>query len=286
LKKCPFCAEEIQDAAVVCTHCGRTQAAPDPTPVAKVLLGLTMWLAWTVRPMVNPEQRLAGTPQETGPIASVSYKLMGIASRLGPEGGRTASSGHVHQLIRFNVCNFGPQSVTLRAVAVNTTGGDTLSCDWSRRQLSSRERVTHYASLSLSARWCRNAPIMKRRTLPGVDSGSPPASCRIRRRSGCAASLTHRFARHAQARLQLRAHRHPFDPTPERLDENKVALVSPIEAYGLAEETRRDTEAKRGVSAGAHAAVSFTPAGRLPSSCIARFAMPSSVPSKTSLWSG
>jgi hypothetical protein len=56
---------------------------------------------------------------------------------------------------------------------------------------------------------------------------------------------THRFARHAQARLQLRAHRHPFDNTPERLDEKKVALVSPIEAYGAAEETRRDAEAKR-----------------------------------------
>ena len=97
---------------------------------------------------------------------------------------------------------------------------------------------------------------------------------------------THRFSRHTQARLQLGAHRHPFDETPERLDQEEVALVSPVEADGLAEETRRDAEAKRSVSLGGHAAVSFTPAGRMPSSCFARFAMPSSMPLKTSLWSG
>jgi hypothetical protein len=54
---------------------------------------------------------------------------MSIWSRLEVKSEQTAAADGAHQLVRFNVCNFGGKSVTLCAIALKSLNGDTFTCE-------------------------------------------------------------------------------------------------------------------------------------------------------------
>ena len=77
-------------------------------------------------------------------------------------------------------------------------------------------------------------------------AGQVPAALRGHQPRGRGIALeADRLARHAEAELHLGADGHPLDEAPERLGEERVALVAAVVAHGLAEEAGADAEAER-----------------------------------------
>jgi hypothetical protein len=92
---------------------------------SEILLAVTMWLTWAIRP--DPDSSDVERPVGDQ-LSSVSFqRLKELGVRLAPRALRDIDG--VHQLVRFNLYNFGEQPVVVCAMELPNVRDEILHCD-------------------------------------------------------------------------------------------------------------------------------------------------------------
>jgi hypothetical protein len=86
-KTCPFCAEEIQAAAIVCKHCGRDLLASPATPAI---------------PVATPPRPTSGLAQIVAVVVGVVFLII-LVNAVGSTNGSSASSKTLNVTVRHGM---------------------------------------------------------------------------------------------------------------------------------------------------------------------------------------
>jgi hypothetical protein len=98
--------------------------ATHPAGPSPIILAVSMWMAWSIRPLRDAGASTAGIEP---PLAIPSQaRLRELGPRLSNTGG--PSAGPVHQLVRFNLYNVGEQPVVLYGLGLLSIRGEPFEC--------------------------------------------------------------------------------------------------------------------------------------------------------------